>query len=120
MARRSGSEKRQRTYILPVRLTEAERSLLTERASLSGCTRAALIRHTALNTPLPPRPIPCPTVDHKAFALLMAELGKIGSNINQLAKQANAGRFQENSVELAMRDLLALRSLCMKALGHEA
>lgn len=117
MTDRSGSEQRQRTYILPVRLSEAERHALDERAERAGCSRAALVRRGLFETPLP-RAIPRPTVEHREVARLLAEIGKIGSNINQLAKHANAGRYQANSIELALRELLALRAACMKALGH--
>ena len=119
MSDRSGTEKRQRTRILPVRLNAAEQAALEERVEKTGYSRAALVRYGLFRTPLP-RAIPRPTVDHKAVAQLLGELGKIGSNINQLAKHANAGRYQANSVELAMRDLLALRAACMKALGYES
>jgi hypothetical protein len=58
-------------------------------------------------------------VDHVAVARVLAELGKIGSNINQLAKYANMGRYQESSIELALRDLAELRLVCLQALGYE-
>jgi len=67
----------------------------------------------------PPRSARRPTANHKAIALLIGQLGKIGSNINQLAKHANAGRYQEASIELAMRDLMELRTACLQALGRE-
>lgn len=118
MTGRSGSEKRQRNYLIAVRLSEAEQLELAHRVELSGCSPAALIRHGIFDAPLP-RAIPRPTVEHREVARLLAELGKIGSNINQLARHANAGRFQSNSIELAMRELLVLRSACLKALGHE-
>lgn len=117
MSDRSGTEKRQRTKILPVRLTEAEQTALAERAERTGYSRAALVRYGLFQTPLP-RAVSRPTVDHKVVAQLLGELGKIGSNVNQLAKHANAGRYQTHSVELAMRELLVLRASCLKALGH--
>lgn len=119
MSERSGTEKRKRTKILPVRLTEAEQAALAEHVERTGYSRAALVRYGLFQTPLP-RAVPRPTVDHKAVAQLLGELGRLGGNVNQLAKHANAGRFQANSVELAMRDLLALRTACMKALGYES
>lgn len=118
MAGRSGTEKRKRTYILPVRLDEAERRNLEERAEKTGCSKAALVRYGLFRTP-PPRAVPRPTVQHKAVAQLLGELGKIGSNVNQLAKHANAGRYQSNSIDLALRTLLELRAECLKALGQD-
>ena len=43
----------------------------------------------------------------KAAAQVLAQLGKIGSNINQLAHYAHLGRFQSDSIEMALRDLAA-------------
>ena len=58
-------------------------------------------------------------LDHEALARLLAALGKIGSNVNQLAKRANEGRFNQDYIDDAMRDLLELRLLALQALGIE-
>ena len=60
-----------------------------------------------------------PTVDLVAVARLLGELGKSGSNINQLAHYAHLGRFQSNSIEVVLRDLMELRLACLHALGRE-
>ncbi|MCA9466837.1 MAG: plasmid mobilization relaxosome protein MobC [Nitrospira sp.] len=117
MARR-GSEKRQRTKMLSVRFNEQEADALRSLADRAGLSVSSLMRRALLNTP-PPRAARRPTVNHKAVAQLLGQLGKIGTNINQLAKQANAGRFQANSIELAMQDLMELRTACLQALGRE-
>jgi len=111
-----GLEQNQRTCMFPVRLTEVERAALDERAAQTGYSRAALIRHALFSSPMP-RSIPRPTIEHQEVARLLGELGRIGGNINQLARHANAGRFQSNSIELALRELLTLRAACLKALG---
>ncbi len=117
MARR-GSDKRQRGYKLTVRFNEMEAAALRELADRAGLPMGAILRSAALKTP-PPRAVRRPTVNQKAVAQLLGQLGKIGSNINQLAKQANAGRFQSNTIELALRDLRELRTACLEALGRE-
>jgi Bacterial mobilisation protein (MobC) len=58
----------------------------------------------------------------RAIARLLGQLGKIGSNINQIAHYLNAGRplnRLEDSIELALRDLAELRIVCLQALGQE-
>ena len=73
-----------------------------------------------MNTP--PPAARRPSVDTQAVAQLLGQLGKIGSNINQLAKHANAGRpidAMDNSIEDALRDLSELRIACLQALGCE-
>lgn len=114
----SGSERRRRTYILAVRLNDGEKEDLDARIETAGITKAAYARFALFNKP-PPRAARRPTADHRAVASLLGHLGKIGSNINQLAKHANAGRYQENSVESALLDLAELRVACLKALGYD-
>jgi hypothetical protein len=52
---------------------------------------------------------------------VLAALGKIGSNVNQLAKQANMGRqdLDIEELKMALRDLAELRLACLQALGYE-
>ena len=104
--------------MLSVRFNEQEADALRSLADRAGLSVSSLMRRALLNTP-PPRAARRPTVNHKAVAQLLGQLGKIGTNINQLAKQANAGRFQANSIELAMQDLMELRTACLQALGRE-
>jgi hypothetical protein len=114
MGRRSGSEKRQRTRILTVRLTPQEVATVRQKAEAHGQSVGALLRANLLHVRLRPS-----RIDQQVAARLLGQLGKIGSNINQLAKHANAGRYQESSIELALRDLGELRIVCLQALGQE-
>ena len=57
-----------------------------------------------------------------AVAKLLAQLDKIGSNVNQLAHYSKAGRpigRMSDSIELALRDLPELRPACLEAQGGE-
>ncbi len=114
MAQRSGSEKRQRSRILTVRLTPQEVAIIRQKAQKHGQSVGALLRSSLLHVRLHPS-----RIDRQAVAQLLGQLGKIGSNINQLAKYAHMGRYQENSIELALRDLAELRLVCLQALGNE-
>lgn len=114
MARRSGSEKRRRSRIFTVRLTPQEAVTIRQKAEEHGQSVGAMLRSSLLHARLRPS-----RIDLQAVARLLGQLGKIGSNINQLAKHANAGRYQEEGIELALRDLAELRIVCLQALGLE-
>lgn len=115
MARRSGSEKRQRSTMLTVRLTPQEAAIVRQKAQTHGQSVGALLRASLLHVRLHPS-----RIDQQAVARILGELGKIGSNINQIAKEVNMGRrLREDSFELALRDLSELRLACLQALGKE-
>jgi hypothetical protein len=73
-----------------------------------------------LDVPLPPRRRP--SVDTQLLAKVLAELGKIGSNINQIAYHLNAGRpgdVMDGAIEAALNELVEWRAALMQALGAE-
>lgn len=116
----SGTDKRQRRETLSARFNEQEAQAVRAKADRAGLSVATLIRTAVLDLPLPDARAPRrPSVDHQAVARLLGQLGKIGSNLNQIAKHANAGRLQESLLEVALRDLLELRLACLQALGRE-
>lgn len=116
---RSGSENRKRSTVITARFDEEEARQIRRLAERSGLSVAALMRKTLLNAPAP-KAVRRPSVDPAAAAQILAQLGKIGSNVNQLAHYAHLGRFQASSIEVALRDLAELRAACLLALGQEA
>lgn len=115
---RSGSETRQRTIVRKVRLNDKEEATVRALMARTGLSLGALIRHALLNVD-PPRAARRPTVEVEAAARLLAQLGKIGSNINQLTHYAHLGKFKSEEIDMALRDLMELRIACLKALGQE-
>ena len=113
---KSGSENRQRTVRMTHRFTPVEAQELERRADLAAISVPAYVRMQCLNVP-PPRQVRRPTVNHEAVARLLGQVGKVGSNLNQLARAANAGRTLEASIEAALIDLTEIRAVCMEALG---
>jgi hypothetical protein len=87
----SESESRVREKSFPIRLTDEEYSKLTRRADALGLSRAAYIRSKALGE-AGPRSQKVPRAGTKDLAKLLAEVNKIGSNINQIARALNRGR----------------------------
>jgi hypothetical protein len=121
MAKKSGSGKRRRGIVLTARFNEAEARAIRGKADATGLSVGALVRHALLDV-APPHARHRPSVDHQAVARLLGELGKIGSNVNQIAHHLNAGRPAsrvQNSIEVALRDLMELRLACLQALGRE-
>jgi hypothetical protein len=115
------SNKRQRTKFLTARLTPAEHARIAQLADKRGLSPGALIRQTLLNVPPGPS-VRRPNADTKLLAKVLAELGKIGSNINQIAFHLNAGRpgdVTEGSIDAALRELLEWRTALMQSLGFE-
>jgi hypothetical protein len=130
----SGSEKRRRGKIIRVRVDDKEAAIIAKLADATGQSTAALLRNTLLRIPLPR--VRRPKVHEPLFgkalsrlAALTAELGKEGSNLNQLTHYVNAGRpigSLANSIEVSLhnldelqRDALEMRTLFMQAMGLE-
>jgi hypothetical protein len=86
----SGSDKRQRGETVTVRLTSDERATLDALSSRSGLTAGAFMRAAAFGD-AGPRAQRRPPVDHKALRQLLGECGRVGNNLNQIARSLNAG-----------------------------
>lgn len=117
MASRSGTEKRQRSRTFTMRLSPQEAAIIRNRAAGTGHSAAALVRSALLHMRLPHS-----RIDRQHVGRVLGELGKIGSNVNQIAYHLNAGRPPErvyNALELALRDLAELRLACLQAIGME-
>lgn len=107
---------------IPTRYSEQERDKLTHAAHAAGVTLSDFIRAAALQQPLPPpRPARAnrPTVkDGERLAMLLAAVGRIGNNANQLARIANAGSWPEaRDLHDAVTDIRWMRHELMQALG---
>jgi hypothetical protein len=98
-----------------VRVSDEERAALEERAVAVGVTVASLLVDSALERPLPAARAAVGAeefvaVDRAVGLLddLIAELGRIGNNINQLAHVANISG--DVTTERRLRDALAENS----------
>jgi hypothetical protein len=118
--RRGGSQKRQRTRTIRVACTEAEFAAIHAAAGRAGLSAAAFIRHQTLGTP-GPRSARRPPIERVELARLLGETGRLGSNVNQLAKAANAAGDLPDATTLAETKaaVLAIRAALLKALGRD-
>ena len=111
-----------RSVPLAVRFTEAERNTLTHAAGAAGVTLSDLLRSAVLRQPLPParpRRANRPSVkDADKLALMLSSVGRIGSNVNQLARVANGGGWPEaDDLQQAVSDIRWMRNTLMQSLG---
>jgi hypothetical protein len=98
--RRSGSEKRQRPDIIPVRCSPEERVTLKANAAAAGLSAGSYLRLTGLGN-VGVRAKRAPTVNAEAMARATAALNKVGSNLNQIAHVLNAGKAAGSAETLA-------------------
>ena len=115
----SSPVKRARPIQLNVRLSDEEFQTLSEYAERVEISPAAYLRMQALDSP-PPRASRKPSINRELTARLIAELGKIGSNVNQIARAINMREHvSAEEIEAALSDLHAMRDLAMNAMGRK-
>jgi hypothetical protein len=104
---------------ISVRCTAEDHAVIKESATAAGLSIGAYLRALALGSP-GPRAVRRPPIERKELARLLGHLGKVGSNINQLAYAYNRDRLLPGLAELAaiQRDVGQMRAALIKALGH--
>ena len=118
MTGKKRSEKRQRTILRPARFTPEEAARFDAKAAPYGGA-SAFIRYIALEKTLPRS-----KVEVQLLSQVLAEMGKIGSNINQIAHRYNISEGRpsgniEGALETALNELLEWRMALMQAIGAE-
>lgn len=93
-----------KTHMISVRLTDAERRKLSQICAVSGLPVSTVIREMIGGVTIRQRP---PQELHDLYV----EINRIGKNINQIARKANAGFATKDD----MRELLFL----MKAIEQK-
>ena len=109
-----------RTQFIAVRCTITERAAITERATQAGLSVGAYLRNQALGSP-GPRAVRKPPIERKELARLLGWLGKLGSNVNQLAHGFNRDGAVPGLRQLltVRREVGEMRAALMKALGRD-
>ena len=107
-----------RTPPFSMRLSDDERTEIERRASIAGLSIAGYCKSVILNKP-PPRKSRRASIDQIELSRLLGELGRVGSNLNQIARQLNMGASVEvPEVQEALNDLAETRAAIMTALGY--
>ena len=113
----SGSEKRIRNKLLAIRLTDEEHQMVSSLAQAAELANADYVRSVILSK-RPIRAVRRTSVDRVLLSKVLSELGKIGSNINQIAHVMNAGgRDRPALLDQALTEMSEARALLFKALG---
>ena len=109
-----------KTSFISVRCTEDERVLIDTAAARSGLSVGAYLRTLAVGK-AGPRAKRRPPIGRAELGRLLGELGKIGSNVNQIAHAYNSrGRGPELDELVALRrEIERIRDALMKALGRD-
>ena len=117
-ASRRGSENRKKNTPVTTRYDEAELKELDEAASRAGLTRASFQRVQSLAKPKTRSTRRAP-IERETLAKVLGQLGKIGSNLNQIARSINRGRttYDEGEIFAAVAELRALLPAIYGALG---
>lgn len=104
---------------IAVRVTERDRDRIEKAAQEAGFKIGGYLRAVALGS-AGPRAVKRPRVEREQLARVLGEIGKLGSNVNQLAKWCNTAQSPASGAELAeiRADLAAMRAEVMKALDR--
>ncbi len=109
----------QRTHIICLRLTDLELSVLEDRAEKCRMTRSDFIRNLILNRTLTPKYQI--VIDSEEIKGLLSQYGKIGSNLNQIARYFNSGgersRAMQEEIQRCIAELYALRKEVLRLAG---
>jgi hypothetical protein len=109
-----------KTSFISIRCTAKDHAVIDENATKAGLSIGAYLRVLALGT-AGPRAARRPPVERKELAQLLGHLGKVGSNLNQLAHAFNRnGRVPAFAELNAMRQQVGeMRDALMMALGRD-
>jgi hypothetical protein len=118
---RRGSETRKKSHAVTVRFGEVEFADLDERARVAGLTMPAYIRELTV----PPakrqtRGTHRPSIERELAARILAQLGKLGSNVNQIARAANLGADEAPEWAAAREEVCEAARAVMQVLGRRA
>ena len=123
MARPVKSDTERRSYRIDIRLTPVEHKLLNQIAAADGLSMSDYVRATVLHA----KPVGFRTDPHRKLIIQeLGQLGKIGSNLNQIAHELHverlAGRGGQVSTErirTALNDLKAISDHLLNILGRD-
>ncbi len=116
----SGSDKRQRNKRCSMRLMDDEFNRIAAKADKAGLAFTAFLRAAALDGDVGPRAQRRPPVDHKALRQYLGQVGRLGNNINQIARALNSGeKAKLPELQQVLRACLDILNRINAALGKK-
>jgi hypothetical protein len=105
---------------IAIRCTVKQHAAINERAAKAGLKVGPYLRCLALGHP-GPRSVHRPRPGDAELAGLLGHIGKLGSNVNQIAKIANTYRTVPSKSALAVmrKDIGRMRRAVLKTLGRD-
>jgi len=112
-----------RSNLIKARLSADEKEAFDRLLASSGMSQTEYIREAVFHAKVSPQIIySCSDAELDAYAALIAEFGKIGSNLNQIAKYLNEGGSisgpLKEKIKTALLDLDDLKYALMKKAGR--
>jgi hypothetical protein len=109
-----------KSRFVAVRCTADQHATLTAKAATAGLSVGAFLRTMALGN-AGPRARRRPPLEREAVAQLLGHIGRVGGNVNQLAREMNiTGDLPgQAALERAAADIAAIRAELMAALGRD-
>jgi len=117
----SGSETRKRGRLVQFRVDETEFAALMKAAEAARLPLGSYTRKVLLDAP-PARTRRRPSPEVTVLTRLLGELGKVGSNLNQIAYWHNAGKAESippGELRMALAAISTLRNEVVRALRLE-
>ena len=115
---RRGSENRKKALMVTSRYDEAEFAELEEAASRAGLTRASFQRVQSLAAPKTRSTRRAP-IEGETLGKVLAQLGKVGSNLNQLTHAAHLGNSEQAEIAATLAEVRAVLPPILQALGRK-
>ena len=120
MTKRKIDEKFKRSNVITLRLTEIEMITLDKACDNTGLSRSDYLRNLIMNnTPKIHFEV---VADMDILRKIVGEYGKIGSNLNQIAKHFNSGGERslmiEDEIRQCISDLFDLRKVVLRLAGE--
>jgi hypothetical protein len=114
---RRGTETRKKSYLVTVRYSPEEFAELDELASRRGLTRPSHLRECSLKKPKTRSTRRAP-IERELLAKVLGQLGKIGSNLNQVSRSANLGEKHRPAWEEVRVEVRTAALAVMDAMGR--
>ena len=104
-----------RTHMVTVRFSDDEMDILNIICEALDQTKSQYIRRRALTATLP-QPIVQLALDEKSMKHLTGQFGKIGSNLNQIARKLNSGESPDSKLRDDIGDCVSDMNEMLKLL----
>jgi hypothetical protein len=114
------SETRQKGRVVPFRVSPDEYTELTRLAEREGLSLGSYVRSRSLEKPTT-RAVRRPVVEEAVLSKLVAQLGRIGNNLNQIARGIHFGeRFTQEEIQTALAQHRQILAAVIEALGRKS